>query len=327
MPPKIYHLHPLVAGQLDQLVQSFDRICALGFDHVCTAPPFAPGESGDIFVTADHERLHPALGWDGSADEGLSRLAAAAGKHGLRLMLDITLDEVAGDALIRQRQPDWFSSRFSGGPPDPRRGPQRLGVGHARFGDPQAAEDADRLVVGPAAAPAGRRHRRIPLPGAAPGAAGGLAADHPGGARGQGRMPDAGLDTGRGPRAHWANWPGWASTGSAPPPRGGTAATPGCWRRSRCCGPIAPALAAPEPSFADRLADAAAAGYRPADRLSPRHAPLRRGGRRLVHADGLRVRCPHRLRRRARHARPIWTRARDGRRRPISAETWPRPMR
>ena len=144
MPPKIYHLHPLVAGRWSGWSGHFARIRAMGFDHVCAAPPFAPGENGDIFVTADHERLNPVLGWDGSADDGLQRLAAAAGEHGLRLMLDLTLDEVAADAVIRQREPDWFGSGFCGGPPDPRRGPQRVGVSHARFSDTQTADALTR---------------------------------------------------------------------------------------------------------------------------------------------------------------------------------------
>ncbi len=135
---KIYHLHPLVAGNWQDWPGQFARIRGLGFDTVCSAPPFQPGETGDIFVTADHERLHPALGWDGSADDGLARLAGAAADQGLRLLLDMTLDQVASDATIRQQEPGWFSGGFCGGPPDPRRGPQRVGVGHARFNDAAA---------------------------------------------------------------------------------------------------------------------------------------------------------------------------------------------
>src|SRR6185437_1617277 len=73
-------------------------------------------------------------------DEGLARMAAAAGEQGLRLMLDLSLDQVAAEAVVRQRNPDWFASGFCGGPPDPRRGPQRLGVAHARFDRTDAAE-------------------------------------------------------------------------------------------------------------------------------------------------------------------------------------------
>ena len=47
----------------------------MGFDTVCVAPPFVPGASGDIFITGDHEALHPGLGWPGPADAGIARMA------------------------------------------------------------------------------------------------------------------------------------------------------------------------------------------------------------------------------------------------------------
>ncbi len=253
MPPKIYHLHPLVAGNWTNWAGHFARIKAMGFDHVCTAPPFVPGESGDIFVTADHERLHPALGWDGSADDGLARLAGSAAEHGLRLMLDVMLDEVAGDAVIRQRQPDWFSTGFCGGPPDPRRGPQRLGVGHARFGDPQAAEAliawwSDRLlrlvaagIVGfrclePARVPRAAWQRIIEAVHA-------VKADclmlawTPGVDRSAlGQLAGVGFDRVCASTAWWNGRDSWLLD------------------EIEVLRPVAPALAAPEPSFADRLA-------------------------------------------------------------------------
>jgi len=254
MPPKIYHLHPLVAGHWSDWSDHFARIVALGFDHICVAPPFVPGESGDIFVTADHEHLHPALGWVGSADEGLGRLAEAAGQHGLRLMLDITLDEVAGDALIRQRQPDWFSSTFCGGPPDPRRGPRRLGVGHARFGDTQTAEEligwwTDRLQRLLGAGIAGFRclepHRVPPavwrriieaVHSARPNAL--MLAWTPGIPRDVlGGLAGLGFDRVCASTAWWDGRDPWLL------------------EELEALRPVAPAIAAPEPSFADRLAN------------------------------------------------------------------------
>jgi hypothetical protein len=56
---KIYHLHPLVAGLLTEWLGQFDRIQGMGFDTVCLAPPFVPGDNCDIFVTHNHEFLHP----------------------------------------------------------------------------------------------------------------------------------------------------------------------------------------------------------------------------------------------------------------------------
>ena len=104
MAPKIYHLHPLVAGPLSQWSRHFARCQAMGFDIVCVAPPFVPGASGDIFATADHTKLHPALQWSGEAQTGIARAASEAAGHGLALWLDLVIDRVAIDAAIRQRE-------------------------------------------------------------------------------------------------------------------------------------------------------------------------------------------------------------------------------
>ena len=42
MAPKIYHLHPLVAGKLADWPEHFSRCQEMGFNVVCIAPPFAP---------------------------------------------------------------------------------------------------------------------------------------------------------------------------------------------------------------------------------------------------------------------------------------------
>ncbi len=151
MAAKIYHVHPLVAGPIAAWSGLFARVRAMGFDHVCLAPPFAPAPDGDIFVTADHEALHPALGWDGSADSGIAHLAEQAGRNGMRLMLDLVVHQVAADAAVRQRSPDWFGTGFCGGPPDPRRAPARPDAAAARFGATETAEGltewwSERLV-------------------------------------------------------------------------------------------------------------------------------------------------------------------------------------
>ena len=249
MPPKIYHLHPLVAGRWRDWAGHFARIRAMGFDHVCTAPPFAPGESGDIFVTADHERLNPALGWVGTADDGLRILAEAAEAHGLRLMLDITLD-----AVIRQREPEWFGGGLCGGPPDPRHGPQPLGVRHARFDDTQTADAltgwwCDRLQRLLRVGIAGFRFlephlvpqaiwRRIIASARTARPDSLLLAWTPGIDRGAlGQLAGLGFDRVCASTAWWNGSDPWLV------------------EEIEALRPIAPALAAPEPSFADRLAE------------------------------------------------------------------------
>jgi starch synthase (maltosyl-transferring) len=144
MPPRIYHLHPLVAGPLTNWPTHLARCRDMGFDTVCIAPPFAPGASGDIFVTADHEALHPALGWPGAADEGIAQVAHQAARHGLRIWLDLAIDQVAADALIRRREEAWFSSGHCGAPLSPLRVPRRLDVAYAQL---QQTEIADAVAA------------------------------------------------------------------------------------------------------------------------------------------------------------------------------------
>jgi starch synthase (maltosyl-transferring) len=132
-PTNIYHLHPLVAGSLETWPVTFARIAAMGFSHVCLAPPFEPGESGDVFIHASFDRLHPALGFDGPADQGIALAAELASRAGLRLMLDIAPGQVAADSPLRQLRPDWFVPASCGRVADPRRPPHRVDVVVPRF--------------------------------------------------------------------------------------------------------------------------------------------------------------------------------------------------
>ncbi|HBK09022.1 MAG TPA: DUF3416 domain-containing protein [Acetobacteraceae bacterium] len=139
-PTNIYHLHPLVAGPLDTWPATFARIAAMGFGHVCLAPPFEPGGSGDIFIHATFDRLHPALGFSGSVDQGLALTAELASRFGLRLMLDIAPGQIAIDSPLRQRQRDWFAPVGLGQLADPRRPPHRIDVAVPRFGQTEIAD-------------------------------------------------------------------------------------------------------------------------------------------------------------------------------------------
>ena len=130
----IYHLHPLVAGPLSKWPDTLARIAAMGFSHVCLAPPFEPGGGGDIFIHATFDRLHPALGFAGSADQGLALIAELALRAGLRVMLDIAPGQIATDSPLRQRHPDWFGPLGTGRTADPRQPPHRIDIMAPRFG-------------------------------------------------------------------------------------------------------------------------------------------------------------------------------------------------
>ena len=153
MAPKIYHLHPLVAGPMAEWSRHLSRCRELGFDHVASAPLFAPAGNGDMFITADHEALHPYLGTAATADRAIEDLATTCRRHDLGLILDLVTDRVAADSAIRKQHPAWFEDRNCNGAdtPDPRRTPRNLYVATAHFHLPHIAEQLarwwiDRLV-------------------------------------------------------------------------------------------------------------------------------------------------------------------------------------
>ena len=259
MAARIYHVHPLVAGPLAAWPDLLARVRAMGFDHVCLAPPFAPDPGGDIYVTADHEALHPALAWDGDADSGIGHIAGLAARQGLRLMLDLVLYQVAADSTLRQRAPDWFSTGFCGGAPDPRRAPARPDAAAPRFGATDTAEGltdwwAGRLARLTRAGVAGFRAvepNRVPpavwrrlierLCPEAPETL--LLAWTPGTDRGViARLAGAGFDLVASSVAWWDGRAPWLMEEMA------------------TLRPVAPAIGSPEPSFFDRLAARLPAG-------------------------------------------------------------------
>src|SRR5215469_10185856 len=89
--PKIYYFHPLLAGPRERWPDHLKRCRELGFDHLLSAPLFAPGEAGDLFLTADHERVHPLIDKSTSGDEVVAEFAALCGAHGLELLLDVVV--------------------------------------------------------------------------------------------------------------------------------------------------------------------------------------------------------------------------------------------
>ncbi len=138
--PKIYYLHPLMAGPLSEWPRHVERCRELGFDHLGCAPLFAPGRSGDIFLTADHEAANPALHADGPADRIIGTLAQTCAAHGLKLILDVVLDRVAVDACMGKSASAWFRAVDLGeARADPRSMRARGDAAYARFEDDAAA--------------------------------------------------------------------------------------------------------------------------------------------------------------------------------------------
>jgi len=140
--PKIYYFHPLLAGPLSSWPLHLRRIRKMGFDTVLSAPVFAPGENNDLFLTADHEHAHSAIGSTLSTDDAVREFAEACKQHDLRLFVDVVLGRVATDAKLATSVPEWFHPISpSDQRIDPRASLRDGGASYARFDDPPVAKE------------------------------------------------------------------------------------------------------------------------------------------------------------------------------------------
>ncbi|OWV81978.1 alpha-amylase [Rhizobium sp. R634] len=110
-PPRIYYVNPLLLQGIDAWREVFDHAADTGFDHVLTAPLFDRGRECSIFSSQDFDRLDPELQLGSPVADGVSRLAEAAGKSGVGLMVDLMVNGKARDPQAGYR------------PVDPRRSP------------------------------------------------------------------------------------------------------------------------------------------------------------------------------------------------------------
>ena len=130
--PRIYMLNPLLAGPLSGWGKWLDRAAALGFTHVLTAPLFA-GPS--LLLPEDFDRVHPALGWSGSAENAVRQFAADCRARGLTPLLDVHPSQVAGMGKLGQDHPDLFHAGEAGRSLDPRRYGASADAAQARWGE------------------------------------------------------------------------------------------------------------------------------------------------------------------------------------------------
>jgi starch synthase (maltosyl-transferring) len=124
---RCYYLHPLLAGPIETWTPELDRMAAVGFDSVIAAPPFAPGRTGNLFLTADHDRLDPRLGNRGPV-AALADWANESRRRGLSPMLDLVIDRVAAEHATSNGLGAWYKSESADDLPDPRQVPHEAGV-------------------------------------------------------------------------------------------------------------------------------------------------------------------------------------------------------
>src|SRR5262245_33839761 len=133
--PSIYYFHPALGGEMAGWTRHLDRCGAMGFSHLLLAPPFQPGRSGNIFLTADHDSFHPALQASAPASSQLRNLAEDCHRRGLELWLDLVLDRVAREARIAAEHPEWFAHGRDDPLPDPRNINRTSQAARFHFGD------------------------------------------------------------------------------------------------------------------------------------------------------------------------------------------------
>jgi starch synthase (maltosyl-transferring) len=112
----------------------------MAFDHVLSAPIFAPGEIGDVFLTDDPDRAHPSFGSKNGADEAAAALAEEARQHELKLMVDIVIDRVDPNGRLAASEPRLFARRTSQRTADPRFSAALSRAAHARLDNVESAQ-------------------------------------------------------------------------------------------------------------------------------------------------------------------------------------------
>ncbi len=142
--PKIYYFHPVLAGPASSWAAQFSRCRENGFDHVLVAPLFAPSETGNIFLTSNHDLINPAFfeaGAPALADDVYTDLAGLCRQSHLGLLADIVIGRIDPDAHLARSNPSWFHvDEAALGRVDPRYSLNRPRAAYCRFEYPVAAE-------------------------------------------------------------------------------------------------------------------------------------------------------------------------------------------
>ena len=113
---RIYNLFPTLAGSIAEWTAELPHIAAMAFNAVYLNPFHYPGFSGSLYAVKDYYRLNPRFRGRArrSDDELLSGFTEAAGRQGLRVIMDLVVNHTSKDSELVARRPDWFA-RGEGG--------------------------------------------------------------------------------------------------------------------------------------------------------------------------------------------------------------------
>jgi starch synthase (maltosyl-transferring) len=100
--PRIYNLHPLLAGQIDRWQEHLPRVAAMGFDWVYVNAFWEPGASRSIYAVRNPYELHLLVRGEarGDASELTADFFRNAAGHGLKVMVDLIVPHAARDAAL-----------------------------------------------------------------------------------------------------------------------------------------------------------------------------------------------------------------------------------
>ncbi|HKX10904.1 MAG TPA: maltotransferase domain-containing protein [Stellaceae bacterium] len=118
--PRIYNLFPLLAGRVRDWHDHLERIAAMGFSWIYVNAFHYPGFSGSLYATKDPYRLNDLFADGRDSDEALADFVGAAGRRGLKVMMDLVVNHVSKDALLVSEHPAWCRRDFDGALYSPR---------------------------------------------------------------------------------------------------------------------------------------------------------------------------------------------------------------
>src|SRR5437868_7406133 len=115
--PRIYNLFPPLIGSVTQWTNHIPRIAGMKFDWIYLNPFHSQGFSGSIYAIKDPYSLSECVrdattGRD--EPSALRQFTAEAGRHGIRVMMDLVINHTAKDAVLTEDHPEWYRRNADG---------------------------------------------------------------------------------------------------------------------------------------------------------------------------------------------------------------------
>ncbi len=137
--PRLYAIHPLMAGPVAGWRPLLAHAASLGFDHIACPPPFASARSSNIFLIDDPDHGDARVS-GGDGPMAVRAMAAAAKAEGLGLILDVGIDCIVADGTLARGEHAWIAPSAGSAPgPDPRTGDSSARRARIDLGRPEAA--------------------------------------------------------------------------------------------------------------------------------------------------------------------------------------------